>query len=332
MKHCIIGGTFTYVHEGHLRLFKECKKFSKITVGITSDNYVKEHKLYPSFPLKKRVRNVKKALKILGILKKSAIKVIEDEYGGAERIKDADAIIVSPESAPNAVKINNERRKRGLRALKIIVVPIVFGEDLKKISCAKIFEGKTDKKGRIKKKLWVQIATNNPTKLAGAKNALRKIFGRKFQIKNHAEKSGVGAHPFDRQTFAGARNRALAAWKRSGGKCDYAIGIESGIFSNMKKGMHLDITVCCVYDGESETYGTGMGFAIPAWIIKKIKSTKKDLSYVMRQVAGIENIGYRQGALGWFSSNLMHRREQVEAAVGCAFVPRIAQAKRQMRY
>jgi len=37
-------------------------------------------------------------------------------------------------------------------------------------------------------------------------------------------------------------------------------------------------------------------------------------------------------ALGWFSNGAMHRSEQIEAAVACAFVPRLAQAKLGMRY
>jgi len=100
----------------------------------------------------------------------------------------------------------------------------------------------------------------------------------------------------------------------------------------MKDGIHIDITVCCVYDGREETYGTGMGFVVPEKIVRRIIAKKSDLSEALREITGVEKIGWREGALGWFSGGVMHRAEQVEASVACAFVPRIAEAKKEMRY
>ncbi|MCX8174941.1 MAG: inosine/xanthosine triphosphatase [Candidatus Micrarchaeota archaeon] len=331
-RHCIIGGTFTYVHSGHLRLLSECGKFSRITVGLTSDSYVRSHKLYPSFPYRRRLAGLRAALKKLGILSRCRIVQIEDEFGGADENMEADAIVVSEETASVAERINARRIKRRLLPLEIIRLPLLYGEDLKKISCAAIYEGRTDLCGRLLLPLRLQLATDNPTKRQGAERAIKRIFGGKFAIFHHSEKSGVPAHPFDGQTFRGAENRAKAAWKRAKGKCDYAIGIESGLFSRLKRGLHIDITVACVYDGEEATYGTGMGFAVPNAIAEKIKRDSSDLSEALRQLTGIEKIGWKQGALGWFSHGRMHRSEQVEAAVCCAFVPRIARAKLAVKY
>jgi inosine/xanthosine triphosphatase len=141
----------------------------------------------------------------------------------------------------------------------------------------------------------------------------------------------VRSHPFNNETFVGARNRAHAAWKRANGKCDYSLGIESGLFT-LFPGTHIDITICCVFDGKRETYGTGMGFVVPEWIAKEIRGSKSDLSRAMAEIAGENDIGRRQGALGWFSDNVFHRADQIEAAVGCAFVPRVAEAKKGIRY
>ena len=341
MSECIIGGTFTYVHAGHEGMLRTCRKFSKITIGLTSNGFVKKHKIYPSFPYEKRLASLKRALKRHGLLKKSRIFKIENEAGGADINRAASALIVSEETEGAAKRINASRRKRGLKPLKIIVVPLVYGSDLKKISCASIYEGKTDLWGRLLIPLHMQAGTENPTKLAGTSRALSRIFGKKFILHGHSEKSGVPAHPFDSQTFVGARNRAVAAWKRAngsgtgkraGGKCDYSLGIESGLFSKMKNGIHMDITICCVYDGEGETYGTGMGFVVPEKIAAKIRRDKSDLSVALKEITGIEKIGWKQGALGWFSNGAMHRSEQIEAAVCCAFVPRVAAAKLGMRY
>lgn len=332
MSECIIGGTFTYVHAGHEGLLKQCGKFSKITIGLTSDGFVKKHKIYPSFPYAKRLAVLKRALKRHGILLRARIMKIENEAGGADGNRTAGALIVSEETVGAAKRINASRKRRGLKPLKIIVVPLVYGEDLKKISCVSIYEKKTNLAGKLRSPLHIQAGTENPTKLAGTARALRRTFGKRFALHGHSEKSGVPAHPFDNQTFIGARNRAIAAWKRANNKCDYSLGIESGLFSKMKSGIHIDITICCVYDGKGETYGTGMGFVVPEKIAAKIRRDKSDLSVALREITGIERIGWKQGALGWFSNGAMHRSEQIEAAVACAFVPRVARAKLGMKY
>ncbi|MCX8194873.1 MAG: inosine/xanthosine triphosphatase [Candidatus Micrarchaeota archaeon] len=325
-KSCIVGGTFTYVHAGHLRLLEECKKFSTVKIGLTSDSFVKRHKLYPSLPYHKRLEGLKKSLKRIGLIGRAEIFCIEDEVGGADRIADAKAIVVSEETYQAALRINKLRKKNGLEPLKIISVPLAYGEDLKKISCASIYEKKTDLDGKLLRPLSICIGSDNPTKVAGTKRALGRIFGKKFSICKIKVESGVSDHPFNGETFKGAKNRAHAAWRMAGGKCDYAIGMESGLF-NLQRGMHIDITVACVYDGEEETYGTGMGFVVPEKIAKRIKGEKTDLTKVLEEVAGVKNIGRRHGAIGYFSAGVLHRSEQIEQSVLCAFVPRLARAK-----
>ncbi|MFA4983645.1 MAG: inosine/xanthosine triphosphatase, partial [Candidatus Micrarchaeia archaeon] len=262
----------------------------------------------------------------------------------ADRLQ-ADAIVVSEETENAARKINAARRKRSLPALKIISVPLAHADNLQKISCADIFHGKYDVRGKLLKPVAVQAGTDNPTKLSGARTALARVFGRKFRLSGHKEDSRVSHHPFDAETFKGAENRARAAWIRANAEgngrsaysrsrakrgCDYSLGIESGLFE-IRKGEFFDITVCCMFDGKEATFGTGAGFCVPAWIAKKIRG-KSDLSRVMAEFAGVEGIGRKQGALGWFSDGKMHRADQVEQAVANAMVPRIAVAKKGIRY
>src|SRR3989344_9664983 len=125
--HCILGGTFTYVHEGHLRMLGECREFSRVTIGLTSDRYVKRHKIYPSFPYAKRLAGLKAALKKTGVFSRTTIKEIENEAGGADGNTGADTIIVSEETYGAALRINKTRRSRGLRPLRIIAIPLVYG-------------------------------------------------------------------------------------------------------------------------------------------------------------------------------------------------------------
>jgi inosine/xanthosine triphosphatase len=327
-KSCVLGGTFTYIHAGHLRLLSACRKFDKIAIGLTSDAYVKKHKIYPSFSYEKRLAGLKTALRKLGLETHTAIHCIEDEAGGADRMPDVQTMIVSEETRASALRINQLRIANGLPELAIVSVPLVYGEDLKKISCVSIYEGKTDLQGRLRKPVAIQAGTDNPTKLAGASRALRRIFGKKFVLHGHSEHTGVPDHPFDDETFAGAKNRAIDAWKRVGGKCDYSVGMESGIFT-FRKGLHIDITVCCVYDGKEEAYGTGMGFVVPSDLARKVRQENSDLSKVMAEAFGTKDIGRKHGAIGYFSDGKIHRSEQIEQSIMCAFVPRVYRAKVQ---
>lgn len=345
--HCILGGTFTYVHEGHLRLLAKCRRFSRITIGLTSDSYVRRHKLYPSFPYARRLSGLKTALSRLGMLSRCEIFPIDSETDGAVDA-DANAIVVSSETEAAAQKINSLRRRRGLALLEIISVPLAYAGNLKKISCADIFRGKYDLQGKLRAPVCLQAGTDNPTKLSGARTALVRVFGKRVKLSGHKEKSRVSHHPFNSETFRGAENRAKAAWRRAWGNassrkakgasirsraargCDYSLGIESGLFE-IRKGEFFDITVCCVFDGSGCTFGTGAGFCVPSWIAQKIRG-KSDLSKVMAELAGVEGIGRKQGALGWFSDGKMHRADQIEQAVANALVPHIAQARKGIMY
>lgn len=324
--HCVMGGTFTYVHQGHLRLFSEARKFSKITIGLTSDSFVRRHKIYPSFPYEKRLAGLKASLGKFGLLARTTIVKIEDEAGVADKLADLGVIIVSEETKEAAVRINSKRRKKGFRALRIISVPLSYGGDLRKISCRSIYEGKTDLQGNLRKPVVIQVGTENPTKLRGARAALARVFGRKFVLRGSKVDTGVADHPFNDETFVGSKNRAHAAWKKAEGRCDYSIGMESGLFT-LFKGIHIDITACCIFDGKEETYGTGMGFVVPEEMARKIKENHTDLSKVLEEATGLKEVGRKHGAIGHFSAGVLHRREQIEQSVVCGFVPRLYKAK-----
>ncbi len=344
-----MGGTFTYVHQGHLRLFSEAKRFSKITIGLTSDEFVRRHKIYPSFPYGKRLSGLRAALSKLKLLSRSKIVKIEKETDVADALSDADAIIVSEETVGAAARINAIRRRKSLKPLKIISVPLSYGGDLKKISCSAIYEGKTDLQGNLRKPVVIQVGTENPTKLRGARAALARVFGKKFTLRGSKVDTGVADHPFNDETFVGSKNRAHAAWKEANAKgragkragragkstagaskCDYSIGMESGLFT-LFKGIHIDITACCVYDGGEETYGTGMGFVVPEEMARKIKENHSDLSKVLEEATGLKEVGRKHGAIGHFSAGVLHRREQIEQSVVCGFVPRLYVARVKRR-
>jgi inosine/xanthosine triphosphatase len=341
----ILGGTFSHLHDGHRALFDAAAKFDEVIVGLTSDGFARKKKGKGIAAFEERKE------KLASFLQKNysatgwLIEEINDRFGPAAKEKPLDAIIVSAETAPIADEINEKRKKAHLPPLKIISIPLALGQDWKKISSNAIAAGITDEKGMRLKPVVLSIGSENKTKLDGARKAASAIFKCATGIQAVPVHSGVSHQPFGEETITGAINRAKAAYGQSkgiaaGGKsahahagshsgsthapasgCDYGIGLESGLFSFA--GKHFDIVFCAVYDGNNFTLGNSMGFAIPSAVLARIKKEGKPMGDVISEIAGIQKIGEKGGAINFLSRGMLHRSEMNEQALKCAFIGRM---------
>lgn len=146
----VLAGTFDTLHIGHKKLINHAIKISKkLYLGITNDKFVKRNKSYKCASFEERKSNI---IKFLGErISKVEIVELNDEYGMAQNEKDLDAIVVSDETKARAQEINELRRSNGLKPLAIISLPLVYGEDSKKISCERIRAGEIDANGKMLK-------------------------------------------------------------------------------------------------------------------------------------------------------------------------------------
>ena len=148
----VCGGTFDHLHKGH----KEFLRFifsvsSKAVIGLTSDKYIKDHKVYDGiFSYEDRKQELESFLKSESFLTKSIIVPIDNLYGPTLQSKlPIEAIIVSKETKKGAEEINLKRKKLGLSPLKIIIAPFVKGEDDKIISSLAIRKGIINREGKL---------------------------------------------------------------------------------------------------------------------------------------------------------------------------------------
>ncbi|MFX1377392.1 MAG: pantetheine-phosphate adenylyltransferase [Promethearchaeota archaeon] len=139
-----LGGTFDHLHEGHKFLLKTALSISKyIEIGLTSQKLL-ENKRCASKLENYNVReaNLKEFIKSFTDLKRINIVEIKnwDDMNGYAQSPDYEGLIVSQETYENALKLNQNREKKGLGPLILIVIPLIKDKENNKISSTSIRE------------------------------------------------------------------------------------------------------------------------------------------------------------------------------------------------
>ena len=140
-----VGGTFDKFHDGHKKLL--CTAFelgNQVEIGVTSDAFGGLKGDIDS--CKERMNNLK-----LFFDDKSNFNVVplDDPFGTTIYEADFDAIVVSEETEPNAVKINEIRLSKGMKPLDIVIVSFVLAEDGNPISSTRIRSGEINRNGLV---------------------------------------------------------------------------------------------------------------------------------------------------------------------------------------
>jgi len=180
----VLGGTFDNFHKGHKKFLEKAFEVGKrVLIGITSDKMIKD-KLLSSViePFFVRKENVCQFLMKKNWQERARIIKINDFTGGVDKLKKAEAIIVSKNTYQNVLKINDLREKNGFKKMRIVIVSQVLASDGKIISSERIRAGEIDRNG---KSYWLGVASllKNTEKLVlpeSLKGKLRKPLGRVF--------------------------------------------------------------------------------------------------------------------------------------------------------
>jgi len=152
----VVGGTFDRFHAGHRKLLTTAFEQSEnVTIGIATVELYENKKLALLIEeYNDREKAVVQFLSDNGFTDRSEIIQINDIYGTSIDSDSIDAIFVTESTKPNALKINEERDKRGFKSLEIITVPFVLGDDGEMISSARIRKGLIDREGKSYSKLF----------------------------------------------------------------------------------------------------------------------------------------------------------------------------------
>jgi pantetheine-phosphate adenylyltransferase len=146
-KKVAVGGTFDRFHYGHRKLLEKAFEIGEIVIiGVTSDVF--GGKKGDIDPCDKRISNLNQFL----VTKHHGnfyISRLDDPYGTTIYENDFDAIVVSKETEPTAIEINEIRKNKRMKTIKIVAIDFVFADDGIPISSTRIRNGEIDIKGHL---------------------------------------------------------------------------------------------------------------------------------------------------------------------------------------
>jgi pantetheine-phosphate adenylyltransferase len=323
----VLGGTFSPLHKGHKALFKRSFELAAgdfLVIGLTSDALAGAERIRAVKPFNERKADLESYIELMlqqfpGT--KVEIASVDEIYNKAiTQEREADALVISEGRISVAEKTNELREKFGKPPLEIVAVP---SQDGLPIKATRITNGEIDDNGKLLGTVRVAVGTENDVKLRAVQTIFGKLFPNLEMVKVPVE-SGVPSQPWGDETLIGAKNRASAALKQTDG-AHFGVGIEAGLIKNKDIDKHFDVQYCAIQDrGGRVTIGHGSGFYYPDKVFKGVKSGRT-VGEVMSEVTGVDEIGKKQGAIGYLSQELLSREELTTQAVLMALVPRITE-------
>jgi phosphopantetheine adenylyltransferase len=149
----------------------------EVGIGLTSDRYLG---LHPK-PGAEAIRPYDARRRALGRYLHRAyprrrwwVVPLEDAFGGSVD-PGVDVLVVSEETAPAAGLVNAERSRRGLPVVRVVIVPIQRGADLRPIAGRRIRDGEIDPRGRRLVPLGLAVRAPRE-RLAALQRALLRRF------------------------------------------------------------------------------------------------------------------------------------------------------------
>ncbi len=175
--HICIGGTFDHLHAGHKRILDFAfHSGKKVSIGVSADSFIQKKFLsqsIQSFQMRKEF--LLDYLSQSGFSTRGTIFPLDDIYGIADTDTTLEAIVVTRETYPNALKINQKRKQNNLRPLDILSVPFLKGEDSKIVRAERIRKGMINRTGKSYLQLFTKSRQLNlPPRL---RELLRKPLG-----------------------------------------------------------------------------------------------------------------------------------------------------------
>lgn len=168
----------------------------------------------------------------------------------------------------------------------------------------------------------VLVATKNPGKIEGAKQAFEKYFNN-INIEGISVSSDVGDQPINEEILQGAKNRVknLKEYAINNNiEADFYVSSEAGITDFL--GEWIDINAVVIEDSKGfQSVGTSQGFPIPDKYINEIKET--ELGTVMDKIFSGKELGKGKGGISFLTKDEVSRIDLTRNALIMALTKHI---------
>jgi inosine/xanthosine triphosphatase len=170
--------------------------------------------------------------------------------------------------------------------------------------------------------LIVLVGSTNPVKIEAARYAFSKYFGR-VRVMGMKVDPKVSKQPVEDDTFKGAHNRVLELKRINSAQklgADFFVGIEGGITKLHSR--WFGFGAVCVMDNEGRTgFGTSAHFELPKSVVERLLEHGDELGDVIDTITNEENTKQKAGAIGFFTKNIMDRKDLYVHGVIVALAP-----------
>ncbi len=166
--------------------------------------------------------------------------------------------------------------------------------------------------------LRIHVGSHNRIKAQAVQNIFARALG-PTEVSLISVESGVPAQPFNEEIARGACARARQALLDA----DFGVGIEAGLIWHSELKLYFDVQFCAILSPDGRlTVGHGSGFVYPQKVLERVLQGRT-VGDVMSELAQIERLGHKEGAIGFLSKNLLTRAQLTEQAVLMALLPRL---------
>ena len=145
-----MGGTFDFIHKGHIKLLSEAFLISdKVIIGLTSDEFAskKGKKLQNNY--NERFETLVKIIENNFPNSSFEISKLNNDFGPAVLENEVQALVVSDETANQGVVLNQLRAEKDMPPVEVVVVPMVLAKDGDRISTTRIRNKEIDDEGNL---------------------------------------------------------------------------------------------------------------------------------------------------------------------------------------
>jgi inosine/xanthosine triphosphatase len=168
-------------------------------------------------------------------------------------------------------------------------------------------------------RLTFAVGTTSERKNSVIKHVIRGVLAEgEFTTISYNAKSLVPDTPWDKETYDGARNRAIDC-KANIQKADYSIGLESGLVDRYGQ-VYEEAWSCIIGKNGNEYYGYSSGLKVPIYIIEKMKELNMKHSELMHYFDQQNGIVSNDDTWGTYSQKMIIRDMSLSEALRNALV------------